>query len=287
MPRQPGPPGGTGYAEHSHDPHEVTVQLDAVQLGAAAAVRAVPRGGHEGSDGPVFVDETGRRSRRFRRIGIAVAVACAVYAVVIVGTLMSGNSNAPWLPVPGQQEGQPAGQVDTSPVPERSAEPTDPGATAPGSTPTATDGPLPSSGAGLATPDDVATSAAPGTSADPGPTKTGDATKPGTGPTDADPDPSVPVTNSPDPDPDPTETVTTSPDPTTSEGGAASGGTGTGTGSDTTANGPSINRSSVNAASGTGTGTSAVALPASAAAAGTAAPAARPSALSPYPEYVL
>ena len=63
----------------------------------------------EGSDGPVFVDESGRRSRRYRRLGMVVGMACAVYAVVILVTLLSGNSNAPWIPVPGQQEDQPAG----------------------------------------------------------------------------------------------------------------------------------------------------------------------------------
>ncbi len=101
-------------ADHTHDPHEVTVQLDAVQLGDGVLRRADgPRHatkGPEGSDGPVFVDASGRRSRLYRRLGIAVGVACAVYAVVIVSTLLSGNSNAPWLPVDGQQEGKPAGQ---------------------------------------------------------------------------------------------------------------------------------------------------------------------------------
>ncbi|MDV6289559.1 hypothetical protein R2F25_22845 [Streptomyces sp. UP1A-1] len=99
-------------ADHTHDPHEVTVQLDAVQLGDGVLRRADgPRHatkGPEGSDGPVFVDASGRRSRLYRRLGIAVGVACAVYAVVIVSTLLSGNSNAPWLPVDGQQEGKPA-----------------------------------------------------------------------------------------------------------------------------------------------------------------------------------
>ncbi|CAM5648316.1 Undecaprenyl-phosphate 4-deoxy-4-formamido-L-arabinose transferase [Streptomyces chartreusis] len=90
----------------THDPHEVTVQLDGVGLHLDNMLRAAkdaPRGS-ESSDGPVFVDESGRRSRRFRRIGMAVGLACAVYAVVIVATLLSGNSDAPWLPVENPKE---------------------------------------------------------------------------------------------------------------------------------------------------------------------------------------
>ncbi|MEU6601579.1 hypothetical protein [Streptomyces flaveolus] len=107
-------------------PHDETIQLDDVRLGAVGAEPAVrdPRG----SDGPVFVDESGRRSRRFRRLGVAVAVACAGYAAVIVATLLSGNSAAPWLPVPGQHEDKPAGKVDTSPLPSVSTTPNPPGA---------------------------------------------------------------------------------------------------------------------------------------------------------------
>ncbi|MBD2818188.1 hypothetical protein ID867_10915 [Streptomyces parvulus] len=114
----------------------MTVQLDAVQLGDGVLRRADgPRHatkGPEGSDGPVFVDASGRRSRLYRRLGIAVGVACAVYAVVIVSTLLSGNSNAPWLPVDGQQEGKPAGQVDTTPLPSQSVLPSETGGAARG-----------------------------------------------------------------------------------------------------------------------------------------------------------
>ncbi|MFI1754171.1 hypothetical protein [Streptomyces sp. NPDC020571] len=137
----PDPDGDAGAAAgHTHDPHEVTVQLDAVHLGDGVLLRA--DGGHrksgpEPSDGPVFVDASGRRSRLYRRLGILVGVACAVYAVVIVSTLLSGNSDAPWMPVPGQEEGAPAGQVDTTPLPSRSAQPSGTGAPAPQATPSA------------------------------------------------------------------------------------------------------------------------------------------------------
>ncbi|MGW0866864.1 hypothetical protein [Streptomyces sp. NPDC002611] len=195
-------------SEHSHDPHEVTVQLDAVQLGDGFVrqVKEGPGAGSEAADSPVFVDESGRRSRRFRRIGMAVALACGVYAVVIVATLMSGNSQAPWLPVPGQKEAPPAGQVDTPPVPERSAPTDEAGTTAPGSTPTTVEGTAPAPGASAGDPADPVAPAAPGrsgTTTKPSPTASRTAPAPGTGATD--PTPSKPA--------DPPSTPTTEPSP--------------------------------------------------------------------------
>ncbi|MFE8944301.1 hypothetical protein [Streptomyces sp. NPDC007856] len=73
-------------------------------------------------DGPVFVDASGRRSRRFRRLGIAVGLACAAYPVVTLATLLSDNSGAPWLSVPDRGAGTSAVRVDTSPRPSGSAE---------------------------------------------------------------------------------------------------------------------------------------------------------------------
>ncbi|MEU6481414.1 translation initiation factor IF-2 [Streptomyces sp. NPDC047017] len=63
------------------------------------------------------VDVPDRRSRRFRRLGWAVGFACAGYAVAIVVALVSGNSHAPWLPVPGRAGDRPAGKADTTPGP--------------------------------------------------------------------------------------------------------------------------------------------------------------------------
>ncbi|MER8028580.1 hypothetical protein ABTZ78_06350 [Streptomyces bauhiniae] len=107
------PPAEPG--SEAHDPHEVTVQLDSVRSdGPEPADRA------DASDRPVFVDESGRRSRTFRRLGLLAAGLCAGYAVVIGVTLLSGSSDAPWLPVP-QKEDKPASRVDSSPVPSASA----------------------------------------------------------------------------------------------------------------------------------------------------------------------
>ena len=141
------------------DPDEVTVQLDGPAPQGEAGGK--PGAGNDGSDRPVFVDESGRRSRRYRRFGMAVGIACAVYAVVIVITLLSGSSDAPWLPVPGQKDDAPAGKVDTSPQPAESGHPSGGSdSVAPGNIPTASDGTTPSPG--------VSVSGSTGASAKPG-----------------------------------------------------------------------------------------------------------------------
>jgi hypothetical protein len=199
-------------SDHTHDPHEVTVQLDAVQLGDGMIRRAAANGtgkhaASDASDGPVFVDESGRRSRRFRRIGIALGGACAIYAVVIVSTLLSGNSNAPWLPVPGQEQGKPAGQVDTTPLPSQSAQPSVSGSAAPQTSPSAGTDAATSPGADAPAPGTSGTAKQPGTSTDPRPSTSATAPEPGGGA--AEPDPTV-STQQPPP-------VTT--DPSTPAGG--------------------------------------------------------------------
>ena len=227
-------------SDHTHDPHEVTVQLDAVQLGDGIIRRAANGPGKhaapDASDGPVFVDESGRRSRRFRRIGIALGGACAIYAVVIVSTLLSGNSNAPWLPVPGQEQGRPAGQVETTPLPSQSAQPSASGSATPLDGASAGAGATASPGADASAPGTSATAGQPGGSADPRPSATGTAPKPGGGAAQADPT----VTTQQPP------AATT--DPTTPSGGGETtvqpttptdGGTTTDPGAGTTVNGGS------------------------------------------------
>ncbi|MDT3726991.1 hypothetical protein ROS62_19765 [Streptomyces sp. DSM 41972] len=140
-------------ADATHDPHEVTVQLDAVQIGAGGVLSRTPAAGAAPEAAPVFVDESGRRSRLYRRIGLTVGLACAGYAVVMVATLLSGNSDAPWMPIPGQEE-KPAEQVETTPRPSA----TDPAPSsgtslAPGvGTPTPGASDLPRPGSGVSAP---------------------------------------------------------------------------------------------------------------------------------------
>ncbi|MER5212925.1 hypothetical protein ABT063_20690 [Streptomyces sp. NPDC002838] len=232
-----------GATAPAHDPDEVTVQLDdigqqledpLVRQAEAAGSGSGPGGGQDGSDGPVFVDESGRRSRRFRRIGMVVGLACAVYAVVIVATLLSGNSNAPWLPVPGQEEAQPAGKVETSPQPEESAPPSATGGVPPGPTPTAGEGTALIPDADATAPGTTTSPDRPGTSPDPKASPTRTAPGPGTGPTEpaSTPSPQVTITDPPV-TPTPTDTGPT-PTPTGTTGTGDSAGPGT----DTVADGP-------------------------------------------------
>ncbi|MFE0388734.1 hypothetical protein ACFW1F_32350 [Streptomyces bungoensis] len=141
----------TPAGDPTHDPHEVTVQMDAVQLGG---IRLSPAAGTERptgrDDGPVFVDESGRRSRRYRRLGMLLGLACAGYAVVILATLLSGSSDAPWIPVPHSEE-EPAGRVDEPPVPAESTRPSAGPSGSPDAGPSANDGTAPAPGAGART----------------------------------------------------------------------------------------------------------------------------------------
>ncbi|MFG2647314.1 hypothetical protein [Streptomyces sp. NPDC048436] len=155
-----------------------------------------------------------------------VGIACAVYAVIIVGTLLSGNSSAPWLPI-GPKDEKPASKVDTPDRPADSADPSaspgatpSPGASESGSTAPATGG---SDASDRSKPDKGKDK--PGRTTDPDPTSGGD--KPDPDPTGgSDPDPTDdPI--KPDPDPDPTDNPTTpDPDPSTETPGGANGGGG-------------------------------------------------------------
>ncbi|MDW4905242.1 hypothetical protein RB628_07750 [Streptomyces sp. ADMS] len=220
-------------AGHTHDPHEVTVQLDGVGRQLEEFLVRQAKDGQDADgvgDGPVFVDETGRRSRRYRRIGIAVGISCAVYAVVIVATLLSGNSNAPWLPVPGQKDEQPAGQVETTPLPAESVQPSDSAGVTPTPGAPVSAGVTPSQGSAAVTPGSSPSAATPGPSVEPRPSAS--ASKPDTGVTTPDPDPEPSVTVSSSPEPSPSETGGSSPEP--SESPATDGGTDTGTVADGT-----------------------------------------------------
>ncbi|MFD9543029.1 hypothetical protein [Streptomyces sp. NPDC060022] len=168
---------------HTHEPNEVTVQLDG--LGRQLAELPVEPPQPDNTDGPVFVDESGRRSKTYRRLGWVLAAICAVYAVTLVVAVIGGNSSAPWLPLSGQEEKK-SGEVEVQPAP---TDRTGSVAGTPGPTPSSTaSGPGPSTsastsgGASAGSPspgtassasasnappkgNDVATQPAPGTSA--------------------------------------------------------------------------------------------------------------------------
>ncbi|GAA5701415.1 hypothetical protein Save01_02226 [Streptomyces avermitilis] len=213
----------SGAPGHSHDPHEVTVQLDG--SGRQLDEPLVERGGGlvgdggQDSDGPVFVDESGRRRRRLRRLGMVVGIACAVYAVVIVATLLSGNSNAPWLPVPRQKDDTPAARVDTSPPPSHRAHPSAPAAFPPSAGATGDAGKRPSKGGAGSTHGPSARVSAPAASTDPRPSASTAKPKPGSSSTkNPAPGPSDPVDGS-SPAPTPSGGVTPDPSPSTATGG--------------------------------------------------------------------
>ncbi|SEQ27615.1 hypothetical protein SAMN04487983_100446 [Streptomyces sp. yr375] len=220
------------------EPGEVTVQLDPLKKGR-------PDGSDAGaSDVPVFVDESGRRSRTFRRIGIAVGTACGAYAVLIVATLLSGNAGAPWLPVPvpGAPDDKPAaGKVDSSSAPDDSTTPRpgEPGGLFPGGTGStaSVSGTMSGKPGASAVPGASGSAAAsPGAaSASARPSASGTA-RPSTGPTAAvspPPGPSSPVVAPPaSTPPPPASSPATTPDPPAASPSPA-GGTTT-----TVANGP-------------------------------------------------
>ncbi|MFF5333914.1 DUF2975 domain-containing protein [Streptomyces sp. NPDC013181] len=60
----------------------------------------------DASDGPVFVDESGRRGKTLRRFGWLLAAVCVCYAVTLVVAVLGGNSSAPFLPLSGQEQQQ-------------------------------------------------------------------------------------------------------------------------------------------------------------------------------------
>ncbi|MER5973876.1 hypothetical protein ABT112_29895 [Streptomyces sp. NPDC002055] len=89
------------------DDDEPTRQLPEVSLGG-------PPGTDE-DGGPVFVDSSGRRRRKLRRIGWILGAGCAGYAAVLVYSLLGGNAGAPWLLIPGADDDKPRDAVVTSP----------------------------------------------------------------------------------------------------------------------------------------------------------------------------
>ncbi|MFF9079411.1 hypothetical protein ACF1BR_06990 [Streptomyces rubiginosohelvolus] len=104
---------------HTHEPNDATIQLDGLgrQLAELPGEPAPP----DGSDGPVFVDESGRRSKTYRRLGWILATVCAGYAVALVFAVLGGNSSAPWLPLSGPREEAKAELVEELPEPSAEA----------------------------------------------------------------------------------------------------------------------------------------------------------------------
>ncbi|WP_330175576.1 hypothetical protein OG875_19960 [Streptomyces sp. NBC_01498] len=115
---------------------DVTVELDGLgrQLSelpgpAAETSRISVAQTTDSSDGPVFVDESGRRSKKLRRLGWVLAIASACYAVALVAALIGGSSSAPWLQIPGVSDKRDADKVEIQQPPsDRPTVETTPGA---------------------------------------------------------------------------------------------------------------------------------------------------------------
>jgi hypothetical protein len=105
----------------------------AIENRAAAAPAAAVRGrrrkrDNASAEGPVFVDNSGRRSKLLRRVGTLVGVVCLGYAVVLgmafmgIGTSINPSSLVPFAGGQGgpQNSGpggfQPQGGTGTPPV---------------------------------------------------------------------------------------------------------------------------------------------------------------------------
>lgn len=138
-------------AGHTHEPNEVTIQLDGLgrQLSELLPEPSAP----EGSDGPVFVDESGRRGKSLRRLGWVLAALFLGYAVTLVVAVLGGNSSAPFLPLSGQEEHRKTEEVQTPATPGQSPEVQVSPGTTPGASPSATPqsgGSIPVPGGGAA-----------------------------------------------------------------------------------------------------------------------------------------
>lgn len=103
---------------HTHEPNEVTIQLDGLgrQLSELLPEPSAP----DDSDGPVFVDESGRRGKTLRRVGWVLAAVFVCYAVTLVIAMLGGNSSAPSLPISGQEEHQKTEEVQAPASPDAS-----------------------------------------------------------------------------------------------------------------------------------------------------------------------
>ncbi|MFD6279757.1 hypothetical protein ACFWFI_29960 [Streptomyces sp. NPDC060209] len=195
---------------HTHEPNDVTVQLDG--LGRQLSELPVEPSPPDPSDGPVFVDESGRRSKTYRRVGWVLAAICAVYAVTLVVAVLGGNSTAPWLPLSGQEKKH-AEEVEVRPAPSGEVVSESPGATPSASTSASGDAAVsPSGGASASRPVEPGASPSASRSSQPPKGISSSAPAPGNSVSaqpSGEPSPSVspdpPVEESPPTSPDPSE----------------------------------------------------------------------------------
>lgn len=215
---------------------DVTVELDGLgrqlsELPAPASEATGPTAARaaDGSDGPVFVDASGRRSKKLRRLGWVLAIASACYAVALVAALMGGSSSAPWLQIPGVSDKRDSGKVEIQPPPkDRPTVEATPGADGLGPSPSDSVSGAPSApdaSSGAPDPDPSGSASGEPEKQDPKPGKPDpkpDPDKPDPDPANPDPgtgtgesetpvDPGPGPDPDPDPDPSPSDTATDAP----------------------------------------------------------------------------
>ncbi len=87
--------------------------VDAAGLPVPAEAPAEGAEAAESTAAPVFVDSSGRRQRRVRRLGLLLAVPAAGYLCLLVSTVLGGPTvSAPFLPLP-----QPPAAAPAAPTP--------------------------------------------------------------------------------------------------------------------------------------------------------------------------
>lgn len=90
------------WDEHGR-PGPAPSQAQEIISGPPAAFRAdtQPRPAQASDDRPVFVDSSGRRSRKWRWAGWVAVAACVGFGATLAGSMTGANSGAPWLRIPG------------------------------------------------------------------------------------------------------------------------------------------------------------------------------------------
>ncbi|MGW5669539.1 hypothetical protein ACWEVO_16555, partial [Micromonospora sp. NPDC003776] len=92
------------------------MSFDGLTLGPPSAPPTV----HSPPSRPVFLDVTGARRRRVRRVGVLVAVASLTYLPMAASALLPGPT-APALPGPLSVGAEPSSETSDQPVPTPSA----------------------------------------------------------------------------------------------------------------------------------------------------------------------
>ncbi|WP_431959577.1 hypothetical protein [Actinacidiphila sp. bgisy160] len=71
---------------------------------------------------PVFVDASGRRQRRVRRLGLLLAVPAVAYVALLLSALLGGpGASSPYLPLPESAERPSGGPASSAPQREAGA----------------------------------------------------------------------------------------------------------------------------------------------------------------------